>query len=407
MLTIELYNQIRGTRFAATEHNLELINKLNALGVTEEEVKAYRLPEGSRQHEMRQMASDYAKTRKMPKGVPDSTPEPKAEPTEPKEVKMTTPTPNNSAEALIAALNGVLKAPSLNKEEIEAIVKAVAKETVDKALKDSAVTRIEVKLPNGKIHEIKGTTHQKFKRVLEYISRGKAVYLHGPAGTGKTVLAQQIAEALGFKFYYSGQLSQEYKITGFTDANGHYQPTPFYYAWTEGGVFLLDELDRSFADVVTFLNGALANGIVDFPAPIGMKKMHPDFRCIAAGNTLGRGSDGLYTAANQLDASTLNRFLFVGVDYDKKIEDAIDKEAADFVRVMRKAAGLAGLDIVLSYRQITSLAELAPVVGTAEIIEDAITAPLSKDDIIILKNDRGIRALADKGNKYALAFAAA
>ena len=407
MLTIDLYNQLRGTKFAPNEHNLALINKLNSLGVTEAEVKSYRMPAGSRQHEMRQMASDLAKTHKAPK-TPAATPAIPAEPT--KEVtKMpnTTPnaTPNASADALIAALNGVLKAPALDRKEIEELVSKTIEEKAKDILANIKPTRIEVKTPNGKTHEIKGTVHAQFKKVLEYINRGFAVYLFGPAGSGKTVMGQQIAEALGLKFYYSGQLSQEYKITGFTDANGRYQPTPFYYAWTQGGVFMLDEMDRSFPDVVTFLNGALANGIVDFPAPIGTVKKHPDFRCIAAGNTLGRGANGMYTAANALDASTLNRFLFASVDYDPKIEDAIDKEAAEFVRVMRKAAGLAGLDIVLSYRQITSLSELGEVVGIKEIIRDAITAPLSKDDINILKRDSNMQALASKGNKYAAALA--
>ena len=35
MLTIELYNQLRGTHFAPTEHNQALINKLNSLGITD------------------------------------------------------------------------------------------------------------------------------------------------------------------------------------------------------------------------------------------------------------------------------------------------------------------------------------------------------------------------------------
>jgi hypothetical protein len=163
-------------------------------------------------------------------------------------------------------------------------------------------------------------------------------------------------------------------------------------------------MDRSFPDVLTDLNGALANGIFDFPAPIGVKEKHPNFRCLAAGNTLGRGATGSYTAANALDASTLNRFFMVNIDYDKRIEDAIDKEAGAFVRAMRKAADRAGLDIVLSYRQITSLVKFGDMLGLADAIKGAITAPLSRDDINNLKSNDAVRALAAEGNKYAKAF---
>lgn len=392
MLTIELYNQLRGAHMADTEHNRGLINKLNSLGVTELEVKEYQLPPGCKQHELRQMASDFAKTH-SPSGTPAATP---AEPAPIKEVKMAG---NDKAEALLAAINGILGAPNIDMEEIKKIID----KSVDEKIKDVRPTKLEIKTPTG-IKEIKGVTHSSFSDILTYLYNGQAVYMYGPAGTGKTHMAAQLAEAMGLKFYYSGQLSQEYKFTGFTDAMGKFQPTPFYKAWTEGGLFFLDELDRSFPDVVTDLNGALANGMFDFPAPIGMKEKHPDFRCLAAGNTFGRGATGAYTAANQLDASTLNRFVYVGVDYDKKIEDSIDPVAAGFIRTLRKASDRAGFGLVLSYRQVTALAKFTELLGAAKAIKQAITAPLSKDDINILKNDAGVRALVDAGNVYAKAL---
>ena len=98
-------------------------------------------------------------------------------------------------------------------------------------------------------------------------------------------------------------------------------------------------------------------------------------------------------------------FRSVEVDYDKAIEDSIDKEAAEFVRVLRKSAGLAGLDIILSYRTIQSLAQFGGIVGIGKAIKAAITAEFSRDDINILKRDGALQALASAGNKYAAAFA--
>jgi len=397
-MTLERYNELRGTHFGATESNIRLIEKLNALHVSEEEVKAYRLPEGSRQHELRECCAYYKKARggKAP-ASPAPAPVKEARPA------AAAPAPAaGSAEALIEALNGVLKAPALDETAIRAIVDAAVNDKLQNVKPD----RIEIATARG-LHEVKGTTHKCFEEVVTYLSNGEAVYLYGPAGTGKTHLAQQAAEALGLEFHYSGQLSQEYKFTGFTDANGRFQPTPFYKAWTEGGLFFLDEMDRSFPEVLTDLNGALANGIFDFPAPIGIKKMHPDFRCMAAGNTIGRGATGLYTAANVLDASSLDRFTAkIEVTYDKRIEDAINAEAADFVRVLRKAASLAGMDVVLSYRAIKGLAKFVDVFGPDKVIKDVITATLNADDINILKAAPGLQRLKESGNRYAAAFAA-
>ena len=67
----------------------------------------------------------------------------------------------------------------------------------------------------------------------------------GPAGTGKNFIAKQVADALGLDFYFSNAVTQEYKITGYGDANGEFVKTQFFDAFTKGGLFLLDEMDAS------------------------------------------------------------------------------------------------------------------------------------------------------------------
>ena len=62
---------------------------------------------------------------------------------------------------------------------------------------------ITVKTASG-CHEIKGTRHEQFETVLNMVVNdrltNKSPWLVGPAGTGKNVLARQIAEALGLEF---------------------------------------------------------------------------------------------------------------------------------------------------------------------------------------------------------------
>ena len=123
-----------------------------------------------------------------------------------------------------------------------------------------------------------GMTHEKFEMVLKLVAADIPVFLTGPAGCGKNVLCKQIAEALGKEFYFSNAVTQEYKITGFIDANGTYQETQFYKAFTQGGVFMLDEMDASTPEVLVILNAAIANRYFDFP--VGRMDAHPDFRIV-------------------------------------------------------------------------------------------------------------------------------
>lgn len=69
---------------------------------------------------------------------------------------------------------------------------------------------------------------------------------------------------MGLDFYFTNAVSQEYKLTGFIDANGKYQETQFYKAFTQGGLFFLDEMDASIPEVLVILNAAIANRYFDF-----------------------------------------------------------------------------------------------------------------------------------------------
>lgn len=181
------------------------------------------------------------------------------------------------------------------------------------------------------------TAHNALPDIVTATVAGVSPFLVGPAGSGKTTLAEQIAVVLGRKFYLESRVTSEFKLLGFIDAAGHVVRTQFREAYEHGGVFLLDEVDASDPDALTAFNSALANGLAAFPDMLVRK--HPDFVAIAAGNTYGRGADRQYVGRNQLDAATLDRFCIFEVDYDEMLELELsgNVEWARYCQAVRKA----------------------------------------------------------------------
>ena len=231
--------------------------------------------------------------------------------------------------------------------------------------------------PNGEV------VHKKFETVLKFCNMKTPVFLVGPAGSGKNVICKQVAKALGIPFYFSNAVTQEYKITGFTDAMGVFHETQFYKAFKNGGLFFLDEIDASVPEVLVILNAAIANGYFDFPAPIGYVEAHPDFRVVAAGNTYGYGASMEYVGRNQIDAATLDRFALVNIDYDEDIEMAVannNTEIVKFAHDLRKACEKSGIRFVVSYRGIEYLAKMKEVLPLDEAVKTCIFKGMSAED---------------------------
>lgn len=215
------------------------------------------------------------------------------------------------------------------------------------------------------------------------------VFLTGAAGCGKNVICKQVAKALDIPFHFSNAVTQEYKITGFTDANGNYHETEFYKAFKNGGLFMLDEIDASIPDVLVILNAAIANRYFDFPAPIGYVEAHPDFRVIAAGNTFGLGADYDYCGRNQLDMASLDRFALVQIDYDREIELSVaegNAELVDFAEDFRRAAAESGVRTIVSYRAIGRMSKMLKIMDTEEVLRTCLLKNLQKDDINMVFN---------------------
>lgn len=256
---------------------------------------------------------------------------------------------------ILDILNDLDEGPS--REEIAAIVEAA----IEKRISDGQMVEKIVITPQS-IRKIEGATHKAFKKITQAIAAGMNVCAVGPAGTGKTHMCAMIAEALELDYGFTGKVESEYALLGFRDAKGEYKSTEFRRLYENGGLFLFDELDGSNPKAITAFNAALDNGICAFPD--GTIKAHKNFRAIAASNTFWGGATREYVGRNPLDAASKDRFVFVDVDYDERLENSLAAaiegglDVAHRVQALRKAAAELKVKVIVSMRATMTIAKL-------------------------------------------------
>lgn len=251
-------------------------------------------------------------------------------------------------------------APAIDRDQVEAIAREVVGQVVFPYR--TVVVRDDVR------REVEGFTHRQLADVTTAILAGEHVMMVGPAGTGKSSIAEQAAEALGLEAY-SISLSPQTpasQIIGYMQATGEYVRTLFREAYEHGGVFHFDEMDNAHPSVLAVINAALANGRMAFPD--GMVKRHDDFRCVASANTYGRGATRQYVGRQAIDAATLDRFTVITIEYDEALERALCEATGvttstldrvlGMVRKMRKAAEDSGLNVIISPRASVGMCKL-------------------------------------------------
>lgn len=176
-------------------------------------------------------------------------------------------------------------------------------------------------------------TPTRIKRTIE--AGIKNIWLCGPAGSGKSVMTRQIAAELGLPY-----LCISCGIgTSSTEFIGYKYPTrestKFAEYYSKPSVILLDEFTALDPAVAQICNAALANDEIE--TTTGTVYRDPNCIIVATSNTFGGGASRQYVANNQLDASTIDRFVggIIEVSYSELYESRYDSEVVNYVKDLR------------------------------------------------------------------------
>jgi hypothetical protein len=215
------------------------------------------------------------------------------------------------------------------------------------------------------------------------------VWIAGPAGSGKTYAAKQIAESLGLSFGFHGAMTMAHELTGFVDAGGHYHETQFVKLYRDGGLCLLDEVDAGSSEALLALNGALANGLMSLPNGQIITR-HADFVCIAAANTWGSGATAEYVGRAKIDSAFLDRFgARLAWGYDEKLErdTSGNPEWARRVQAARQKAKDKGLKVLITPRaSIDGAALIACGMKADDVAKITYLASLTPEQVKMLES---------------------
>ena len=232
-------------------------------------------------------------------------------------------------------------------------------------------------------HQTDRVLHPEFEWVMFLLANRRHVYLHGPAGSGKTEMAIECAKSLGLDFEYQNQVILRPDVQGFVDANGTYHDTPITRAASKGKLLICDEIDGWSPNALLCLNGLLSQGFIDIPN-YGRINAHPDFYVVACGNTNGLGATALFNSRNKLCESDRDRFKFVEINYDAAVEKSIVGEHTDildFIYDLRDICKETKITLTLGYRCIKDLADFYDYPHTEKVVESCIFKGLKRDSV--------------------------
>jgi cobaltochelatase CobS len=180
-----------------------------------------------------------------------------------------------------------------------------------------------------------------------YGFRGKALGLSGETGTGKTELALFIADKLNEPLYiikvHPALMPED--LEGSKElvcTSGGIISKPSLglaaKAYRNGGLLLLDEVDKSNSALGCSIHGLVENK----PWPIEqfgiVLNAHPYYRCMGTANTMGEGGHERYHTSTRMDQALRSRFGWLTTHFPTKVREMaiLDKKFPMFPQAMKR-----------------------------------------------------------------------
>ena len=194
------------------------------------------------------------------------------------------------------------------------------------------------------------SAEEKVRRTIK--SGINNIWMVGPAGCGKSTIARNVAAELEMPYLCisCGIGTSAVEFVGYKYP--HRESTKFSEYYQKPSVILIDEMTALDPAVAQVINAALANNEIE--TTTGLVQRHPDCIIIATSNTFGAGASRQYVANNQLDASTIDRFIggIIEVDYSIEYEMQYDLEVVEHVHFLREVCQKYDIRRIASTRMI-------------------------------------------------------
>lgn len=162
--------------------------------------------------------------------------------------------------------------------------------------------------------------HRVSAYVTALVRANVPVWLHGPAGTGKSTAAKAAATLLGLDYYEVNLAGAMASAIKGKQTLTEIIVSEFTKAYELGGLICLEEFDAAHPTVATAINNAIAGDEFHNDLDGRNVKRHPNFRIVATANTLGNGATKEFGSRMNLDGATKDRFrigrVYVGLDLE-------------------------------------------------------------------------------------------
>lgn len=245
---------------------------------------------------------------------------------------------DKQAEELTTLLTSILANQSANLDEDA--VRELVKDEVKR--QTNGVKRIKVDFENKDVETPEvSSTRENFEYMVADLVAGNNTLLSGPTGSGKTVLAHELAKACGVNedniyvvscepFTFKGDFWGAYKSAD-DYVQGAFEKAAKDVQNGKQAAVIIDEITKLDPECAGTLNAPLSHNKQRrqfFTTGRGEKLEITDVFIVATTNTWGKGFDAQYVGNQQQDLSLLNRFnsskYYVG--YDKELEKSLVDE---------------------------------------------------------------------------------